>query len=639
MGKKIENLQERELFKKEFKESIISFLEEVRLMDHDPTFTKIKFDKKVGNEYPVRLVLRNIKGVKQSYKLFPEYSGKKFNWQKFFEEQLPEFEIRNNALWCGRPNELLIYKNNQKQNIDNKNLEIMNSNESNNNIEGNKMETAEQKLNQKIKRLLTVANTGLYEKERTIRLTLLAILSSEGTFMLGEPGTAKSLLARRVADLFEESGESGTMKFFDYLMNQFSQPEEIFGPVSIPEIKNDKYVRKIDNYLPNARFVFLDEIWKANPSILNALLTILNEKYFKNGSDIVNVPLVGFMSASNELPARDQGLEAIFDRFLVRTFEQPISSDDNFRKMVTLGKSKNLQIEDKLTVEDLKQIEEGVKKVSLSDECFEVIQTVRKIVSNKNNEENRADEEKYRISDRRWQKIVNLMRVSAYCNNRQETDLMDASLIADCIWNTVLQEKESKQIVKEAIGQYGVGSTTDLAVFSQEVEEFDEYVNETFFENVWDENGFPKKIPLNLENGDCLITKAFDYQVYCLEKAGTSVSKTKIRKLSYSKIEIEGQVYNIKLEPITKSESTFKRCFEDMSSRAKKIKDKIGEQCCKNSQSIEAVEEQYKNNLFVDSEVYSEVVFRAHTDTNLELKRLKERVGKIEDKCSNIEFC
>lgn len=171
------------------------------------------------------------------------------------------------------------------------------------------------------------------------------------------------------------------------------------------------------------------------------------------------------------------------------------------------------------------------------------------------------------------------------------------------------------------------------------MEEFDEYVNETFFENVWDENGFPKKIPLNLENGDCLITKAFDYHVYCLEKAGTSVSKTKIRKLSYSKIEIEGQVYNIKLEPITKSESTFKRCFEDMSSRAKKIKDKIGEQCCKNSQSIEAVEEQYKNNLFVDSEVYSEVVFRAHTDTNLELKRLKERVGKIEDKCSNIEFC
>lgn len=199
----------------------------------------------------------------------------------------------------------------------------------------------QREINILIRETLQELNKGLYEKERSIRLSLLAILAGESTFMLGEPGTAKSLVARRVSEAFEDSNKEGEIKFFDYLMNQFSTPEEIFGPTSIQELKNDRYVRKTNNYLPKALFAFLDEIWKANPAIQNALLTILNEKIYRNGGKIEKVPLIGFMSASNELPEKNKGLEAIFDRFLVRILEKPISNNDNFRRMISAKRERS----------------------------------------------------------------------------------------------------------------------------------------------------------------------------------------------------------------------------------------------------------------------------------------------------------
>ncbi|MHA1890739.1 MAG: AAA family ATPase, partial [Promethearchaeota archaeon] len=125
-------------------------------------------------------------------------------------------------------------------------------------------------------------------------------------------------------------------KLFIYLMNRFSTPDEVFGPYSIHELKdNDNLIRKSEGYLPDANITFLDEIWKASPSIQNTLLTIINEKIFRNGNVERKVDLFGILAASNELPEKNQGLDALWDRFLIRTLVLGIESRDSFEKMIT----------------------------------------------------------------------------------------------------------------------------------------------------------------------------------------------------------------------------------------------------------------------------------------------------------------
>lgn len=185
------------------------------------------------------------------------------------------------------------------------------------------------KLDNQIKALLKVLSQGVYEKEHIIAIALLSAIAGESIFLLGPPGTAKSLVARRLKLAFK----AGVA--FEYLMSRFSTPDEIFGPVSISLLKNeDRYERVVDGFLPTATIVFLDEIWKASPSIQNSLLTAINERIFQNGRSTINLPMKALIAASNELPAEDEGLEALWDRFLVRMVSNCIQNEATFYKMV-----------------------------------------------------------------------------------------------------------------------------------------------------------------------------------------------------------------------------------------------------------------------------------------------------------------
>ena len=156
------------------------------------------------------------------------------------------------------------------------------------------------------------------DKSELVRLLLVTLLAGEHMLVVGPPGTAKSALVRHLARLVDA-------RYFEYLLTRFSEPNELFGPVDIKAFREGTFVRRIEAMLPDAEIVFLDEIFKSNSAILNALLSILNERRFFTGSQSLKVPLCSLFGATNEVP-NDEALGAIFDRFLVRALSENLDS-------------------------------------------------------------------------------------------------------------------------------------------------------------------------------------------------------------------------------------------------------------------------------------------------------------------------
>lgn len=291
----------------------------------------------------------------------------------------------------------------------------------------------------RIEKIASALESGLIERETPIRLALLSALSGEHILLLGQHGTAKSALARKLHLALSEG------HYFERLLTRFSVPEELFGPLSIKAIENDQYKRLTDRYLPSASIAFIDEIFKANSAILNSLLTLLNERVFDNGDSRVEVPLVSVIGASNELP-EEENLAAIYDRFLCRYQVQPIS-DDNFAELLRLEEPDATQPKDiePLTINELAEIQSLAEKVKLSDGVLTLLENLRTY----------SREKGLYISDRRWRKTVKFLKVAAWTNGHDELSVWDCWLLQHCLWD----RPEEQPLISEWYRRHlGVGS-------------------------------------------------------------------------------------------------------------------------------------------------------------------------------------
>ena len=293
--------------------------------------------------------------------------------------------------------------------------------------------------------LLKSLNEGVYEKESELGLSLLAALAGQSILLLGPPGVAKSMVARRLKFAFADA------RSFEYLMSRFSTPDEIFGPVSISRLKaSDRYERCVDGYLPTADVVFLDEIWKAGPAIQNTLLTVINEKTYLNGQTQLHLPLKLLIGASNELPTQGEGLEALWDRFILRLVSKPIENEKHFYAMLQGGDVSDPVPVEPFTADEYQALQQQIDQVKLPDDVLRAITALRRSLQDVAIPDQDVHRTLY-VSDRRWARIARLLRTSALLHDRQEVTLADLQVAVHALWSEPDEIPAVSRLVADAL--------------------------------------------------------------------------------------------------------------------------------------------------------------------------------------------
>ncbi len=296
-------------------------------------------------------------------------------------------------------------------------------------------------------------------KEEIIRLLFVAAVAGEHMVMVGPPGTAKSALVQAFA-------ESIDARYYDYLLTRFTEPNEIFGPVDIQAFREGRYRRRIEGMLPEAEIAFFDEIFKANSAILNSLLSVLNSRRYVHGNTSLTVPLISMFAASNEVP-NDEGLAALFDRFLLRVRVDYLDSYQ-FRGLLQKGaaleakalenRGKPKAIEHTVSAADLVAVQREFGRLLASmDEEF--LSTYKGLVF-------QIRSEGINLSDRRVVKMLKLFAASAVFDGREQVTDADFFVLRH-VWNTPEQQDLLQEIVGPVLdrwyeqhpGQQRIGAT------------------------------------------------------------------------------------------------------------------------------------------------------------------------------------
>lgn len=296
-------------------------------------------------------------------------------------------------------------------------------------------------------------NHQFLERAELIDGALCGILSASHVLVIGPPGTAKSMLADELCRRLDGAN------YFQWLLTKFSTPEEIFGAVSLKGLEQDDYRRVTDHKLPEAHIAFLDEIFKANSSILNALLTLINERVFHNGRERVVVPLITMFGASNELPDEEE-LTALFDRFMLRFMVDYIGEDFRFLKMLE-GTPPGARTT--LSFAELDELRSRAAGVKIPGGILRSLAELRRNLAG----------QQIIVSDRRWRNSLAIMRSHALLLGRDQVTEDDLMFLEHVLWKDPEELPKVRDTLRRLVKGYE-DEARELLIQGQELREYAE---------------------------------------------------------------------------------------------------------------------------------------------------------------------
>ena len=278
-------------------------------------------------------------------------------------------------------------------------------------------------------------NNATLEREHVIDGLLATLLSKQNAFLLGVPGTGKSDLVRNICNGISKAN------YFGYLLTPTTDPSEVFGPVAVTKLLNDEYTRDTDGYLPNAHIGFLDELFRGSSAILNSLLTLLNERTFNNGKELIQTPIQSIVAATNSWPD-EESLQAFADRFLFRPTVDLLKKPVSKRRLDEwgLGLVERPTVGEHLSLEELTELQVAANNLKVSEEFLDRFNSVWEMLASRS----------ITISDRRRIQILKFLKAWAVVQGDDELfpDHMHNSLV-----HIVYQTREDQEVIIEVLEQ------------------------------------------------------------------------------------------------------------------------------------------------------------------------------------------
>lgn len=276
----------------------------------------------------------------------------------------------------------------------------------------------------KLLRLEQELNQIFLERSDLIRIILLSLLTRQHTLIFGKPGAAKSSLVRTIA-----SAISGGC--FQVQLGKDTTTDQLFGPIKVSELPNDRLCRAYQNFMPGKPLAFLDEIDKANSVILNALYTAMEERLFLNDGEMCAMPLISLFGAANNIAQlQTEALSPLLDRFLFRIEVDWMQSDANFLEFVRRRATGDRPfLTTVLSVAELQQMQAAIGSIEFPVESQEAVARLRKELAS----------EDVCASDRRWGNCIDLLQATAYLNGNSEVSGADFTILKHVLWTDTKQ--------------------------------------------------------------------------------------------------------------------------------------------------------------------------------------------------------